>query len=125
MNKHKAIGRAILLGCIIAAVAYLVTLFGYQQLIQPWLNIGSSVEVRFWLIAATSVRSFCRHPFCRRMDRLDDGNDPSTKTNPRNHNPTKHRQQTKNHNIVIKTPNFRKYSYFSPPNSPMLPNTCQ
>ncbi len=58
MNKHKAIGRAILLGCIIAAVAYLVTLFGYQQLIQPWLNIGSSVEVRFWLIAGPLCVAF-------------------------------------------------------------------
>jgi len=51
MSKDQAIGGAILAVCVVVAVVYLVALFGYQQLIQPWLNIGSSVDVRFWLIA--------------------------------------------------------------------------
>jgi predicted DNA-binding transcriptional regulator len=35
-----------------------VALFGYQQLIQPWLNIGSTVDVRFWLIAVPVFVAF-------------------------------------------------------------------
>src|SRR3990172_8097856 len=51
MSKDQAIGGAILFVCVVVAVVYLVTLFGYSDLIQPWLNIGSEVDVRFWLIA--------------------------------------------------------------------------
>ena len=51
MSKDQLIGGAILFVCAVVAVVYLVALFGYQQLIQPWLNIGSSGDVRFWLIA--------------------------------------------------------------------------
>ena len=42
VSKDQAIGGAILLVCVVVAVVYLVALFGYQQLIQPWLNIGST-----------------------------------------------------------------------------------
>ena len=51
MSKDQAIGGAILLVCAIVAIIYLVALFGYNNLIQPWLNIGSVADVRFWLIA--------------------------------------------------------------------------
>lgn len=58
VSKDQAIGGAILLVCVVVAVVYLVALFGYQQLIQPWLNIGSSVDVRFWLIAVPVFVAF-------------------------------------------------------------------
>ena len=58
MSKDQAIGGAILAVCVVVAVVYLVGLFGYQQLIQPWLNIGSSVDVRFWLIATPVLIGF-------------------------------------------------------------------
>src|SRR4030066_2329536 len=51
VSKDQAIGGAILLVCVVVAVLYLVALFGYKQLIQPWLNIGSAASVQFWLIA--------------------------------------------------------------------------
>ena len=51
VSKDQGIGGAILAVCAIVAVVYLIALFGYKQLIQPWLNIGSVADVRFWLIA--------------------------------------------------------------------------
>jgi hypothetical protein len=58
MSKDQAIGGAILLVCVVVAVVYLVTLFGYNNLIQPWLNIGSTADVRFWLIATPVFIAF-------------------------------------------------------------------
>ncbi len=57
-SKDQTIGGAILLVCAVVAVVYLGALFGYQQLIQPWLNIGASADVRFWLIAAPVFVAF-------------------------------------------------------------------
>ena len=58
VSKDQAIGGAILLVCVVVAVVYLVALFGYEQLIKPWLNIGSAVDVRFWLIAVPVFVAF-------------------------------------------------------------------
>ncbi|MGD0407089.1 MAG: hypothetical protein ABSB10_10635 [Candidatus Bathyarchaeia archaeon] len=58
VSKDQAIGGAILLVCVVVAVVYLVALFGYGQLIQPWLNIGSVAGVRFWLIAVPVFVAF-------------------------------------------------------------------
>ena len=58
VSKDQAIGGAILLVCVVVAVVYLVALFGYEQLIQPWLNIGSVADVRFWLIAVPVFVAF-------------------------------------------------------------------
>jgi predicted DNA-binding transcriptional regulator len=58
VSKDQAIGGAILLVCVVVAVLYLVALFGYQQLIQPWLNIGTTEAVRFWLIAVPVFVAF-------------------------------------------------------------------
>lgn len=58
VSKDQSIGGAILIVCVAVAVVYLVALFGYQQLIQPWLNIGSTVDVRFWLIAVPVFVAF-------------------------------------------------------------------
>jgi TRAP-type C4-dicarboxylate transport system permease small subunit len=51
MSKDQAIGGAIFAVCIIVAILYIVALFGYEPLIQPWLNVGSLETVRYWLIA--------------------------------------------------------------------------
>ena len=58
MSKDRAIGGAILLVCVVVAVVYLVTLFGYNDLIKPWLNIGSATAVQFWLIAVPVFVAF-------------------------------------------------------------------
>jgi predicted DNA-binding transcriptional regulator len=58
MSKDQAIGGAILVVCALVAVVYLVALFGYEQLIQPWLNIGSLTDVRYWLIAVPVLVAF-------------------------------------------------------------------
>ena len=58
MSKDQAIGGAIFAICIIVAIVYLVALFGYDQLIQPWLNIGSFETIRYWLIAIPVLVAF-------------------------------------------------------------------
>jgi hypothetical protein len=58
MSKDQAIGGAILVVCALVAVFYLVALFGYEQLIQPWLNVGSLAAVRYWLIAIPVLVAF-------------------------------------------------------------------
>jgi predicted DNA-binding transcriptional regulator len=58
VSKDQAIGGAILLVCVVVAVVYLVALFGYQDLIKPWLDIGSAADVRFWLIAVPVFVAF-------------------------------------------------------------------
>jgi len=58
MSKDQAIGGAIFIICIIVAIVYLVALFGYEQLIQPWLNVGSLEAVRYWLIAVPVLVAF-------------------------------------------------------------------
>jgi predicted DNA-binding transcriptional regulator len=58
MSKDQAIGGAIFAVCIIVAIIYLVALFGYEQLIQPWLNVGSFEAVRYWLIAVPVLVAF-------------------------------------------------------------------
>jgi predicted DNA-binding transcriptional regulator len=58
MSKDQAIGGAIFVICIIVAIVYLVALFGYEQLIKPWLNIGSAGDVRYWLVAVPVLVAF-------------------------------------------------------------------
>jgi predicted DNA-binding transcriptional regulator len=58
MSKDQAIGGAIFIICIIVAIVYLVALFGYEQLIKPWLNIGSAGDVRYWLVAVPVLVAF-------------------------------------------------------------------
>ena len=58
MSKDQAIGGAIFAVCIIVAIVYLVALFGYEQLIQPWLNVGSLATVQYWLIAVPVLVAF-------------------------------------------------------------------
>jgi TRAP-type C4-dicarboxylate transport system permease small subunit len=58
MSKDQAIGGAIFIVCVIVAILYLVALFGYEQLIQPWLNVGSLGDVRYWLVAVPVLVAF-------------------------------------------------------------------
>ena len=58
VSKDQGIGGAILLVCVVVAVLYIVALFGYTQIIQPFINIGSATEVRFWLIAVPVFVAF-------------------------------------------------------------------
>ena len=58
MSKDQVIGGVILLVCVVVAVVYLVALFGYNDLIKPWLNIGSGAAVQFWLIAVPVFVAF-------------------------------------------------------------------
>ena len=58
MSKDQAIGGAIFAVCIIVAIVYLVALFGYDQLIQPWLNVGSFEAIRYWLVAIPVLVAF-------------------------------------------------------------------
>jgi predicted DNA-binding transcriptional regulator len=58
MSKDQAIGGAIFIVCVIVAILYLVALFGYEQLIQPWLNVGTLEAVRYWLVAVPVLVAF-------------------------------------------------------------------
>jgi predicted DNA-binding transcriptional regulator len=58
VSKDQAIGGVICLVCVVVAVLYVVGLFGYEQLIQPWLNIGSVGAVQYWLIAVPVLIAF-------------------------------------------------------------------
>jgi len=58
VSKDQAIGGVICLVCVVVAVLYVVGLFGYEQLIKPWLNIGSVGAVQYWLIAVPVLIAF-------------------------------------------------------------------
>jgi len=51
MNKDQAIGALILIVCAVVIVGYITALFLYPICIQPWLNLGTTSDVQFWLIA--------------------------------------------------------------------------
>lgn len=57
MSKDQAIGAAILVACVLIALAYLVLLFFYPY-VSSFLNIGSQGAVQFWLIATPVVIAF-------------------------------------------------------------------
>ena len=58
VSKDQAIGGVICLVCVLVAVLYVVGLFGYEQLVKPWLNIGSLADVRYWLVAVPVLVAF-------------------------------------------------------------------
>ena len=58
VSKDQAIGWVIFLVCVIVIVGYVVTLFGYEQIIQPWLDVGSTSRVQFWLVAIPVLIAF-------------------------------------------------------------------
>ncbi len=58
VSKDQAIGWVIFLVCAVVVIGYVVTLFGYEQVIKPWLDVGSVSGVRFWLIAVPVLIGF-------------------------------------------------------------------
>jgi predicted DNA-binding transcriptional regulator len=57
MSKDQLIGSVIAAVCVIVVVLYLVLLFFYPN-IQSSINIGSSADVRFWIIAVPVFVAF-------------------------------------------------------------------
>jgi TRAP-type C4-dicarboxylate transport system permease small subunit len=58
VSKDQAIGWVIFLVCAVVVIGYVATLFGYDQIIKPWLNLGEVSGVRFWLIAVPVLIGF-------------------------------------------------------------------
>jgi hypothetical protein len=58
MSKDQAIGGAILVVCVVVALAYVGLLFLYDPYIISFVNIGSQGAVQFWLIAAPVAIAF-------------------------------------------------------------------
>ncbi len=58
VSKDQAIGWVIFLLCVVVIIGYVVTLFGYEQIIKPWLNVGSTSGVQFWLVAVPVLIAF-------------------------------------------------------------------
>jgi predicted DNA-binding transcriptional regulator len=58
VSKDQAIGWIIFLVCVVVIVGYIVTLFGYEQIIQPYLNLGTVADIRFWLVAVPVLIAF-------------------------------------------------------------------
>jgi hypothetical protein len=60
VSKDQAIGWIIFLVCAVLIVGYIVTLFGYEQVIQPVLDLGDLYpkDVQFWLVAVPVLIAF-------------------------------------------------------------------
>ena len=58
VSKDQAIGWVIFLVCVVVMIGYVVTLFGYEQIIKPWLDLGSTSGVQFWLVAIPVLIAF-------------------------------------------------------------------
>jgi predicted DNA-binding transcriptional regulator len=58
VSKDQAIGWIIFLVCVVVILGYVIALFGYEQIIQPYLDLGSVADVRFWLVAVPVLIAF-------------------------------------------------------------------
>jgi hypothetical protein len=58
MSKNQAIGAVIVTACFIVAIAYVGFLFFYEPYLSPFVNLGSGVDVRFWLVASPVAIAF-------------------------------------------------------------------
>ena len=58
VSKDQAIGWIIFLVCAVVIVGYLVTLFGYEQIVKPIISIGATSNVQFWLVAIPVMIAF-------------------------------------------------------------------
>ena len=58
VSKDQAIGWIIFLVCVVVIVGYVVTLFGYEQIIQPYLDLGAASDIQFWLVAVPVLIAF-------------------------------------------------------------------
>ena len=58
VSKDQAIGWVIFLVCVVVIIGYVVTLFGYEQIIQPLIDFGETSGVQFWLVAIPVLIAF-------------------------------------------------------------------
>jgi len=63
VSKDQAIGWVIFLVCVVVMIGYVVTLFGWEQVVQPLLKplidlTWSTGGVRFWLVAIPVLIAF-------------------------------------------------------------------
>ena len=63
VSKDQAIGWVIFLVCVVVMIGYVVTLFGWEQVVQPLLKPlidlqWSTGGVRFWLVAIPVLIAF-------------------------------------------------------------------
>ena len=58
VNKDQAIGWIIFLVCAIVIAGYIITLFGYEQIIQPIIDLGATSNVQFWLVSIPVLIAF-------------------------------------------------------------------
>ncbi len=59
VSKDQAIGGLIFIVCVVVAIGYIVTLFGYDLVVQPLLDVPWSTRgVQFWLIAIPVLVAF-------------------------------------------------------------------
>jgi hypothetical protein len=58
VSKDQAIGWVIFLVCVVVIIGYVVTLFGYEQIIQPLIDFGETSSVQFWLVAIPVLIAF-------------------------------------------------------------------
>jgi predicted DNA-binding transcriptional regulator len=58
VSKDQAIGWIIFLVCVVVILGYIVALFGYEQIIQPYIDLGSASNIQFWLVAIPVLIAF-------------------------------------------------------------------
>ncbi|MFH1328257.1 MAG: transcriptional regulator [Candidatus Bathyarchaeota archaeon] len=60
VSKDQAIGWIIFLVCAVVIIGYVVTLLGYEQIVQPIINLGEPgpTGVQFWLVAVPVLIAF-------------------------------------------------------------------
>ncbi len=59
VSKDQGIGWVIFLVCVIVMIGYVVTLFGYEQIIKPnIIDLGKASGVQFWLVAIPVLIAF-------------------------------------------------------------------
>ena len=58
VSKDQAIGWIIFLVCAVVIIGYVVTLFGYEEVVQPILDLGPASNVQFWLVAVPVLLAF-------------------------------------------------------------------
>lgn len=58
VSKDQAIGWLIFLVCAVVIVGYVVALFGYEQVIEPIIDLGPASDIQFWLIAVPVLVAF-------------------------------------------------------------------
>ena len=58
VSKDQAIGWIIFLVCAVVIIGYIITLFGYEAVVEPYLPLGDVEDVQFWLIAVPVLIAF-------------------------------------------------------------------